>query len=379
MPRERRVRIHAAVILVAVCAFADSRLISAENGWSPAKTWVFAVGLLEWKDSADLASFPKKGRRDSMLVSFFKERGVPTEHIRLLQDSAATTAAVRGAFKKILPLSGPGDTLFVYYCGHGYDQDGTTYFATYDAGNTAWAVPDIFDSIESHYNGSQVVLMADCCHSGALADVAKKRQTKIEYACLSSVLASETSTACWTFSDSLLDVLEGAPQADLNRDGVVTLGEAAQYIKGEMAFFDEQTATSFISRGLSPEWRVSISENQKSNNRVGEHVEIFQNAGLRRAQIEDFKDGKFQVRFASTAEREEAWVPESSIRTMKTEPKTPTAVLVVGEAVRVEWKKRWWPAKILKVNENEKQYFIAYDGYGEEWNEWVGPKRIRNR
>ena len=38
-----------------------------------------------------------------------------------------------------------------------------------------------------------------------------------------------------------------------------------------------------------------------------------------------------------------------------------------------------WPAKIVKVNEAEQKYYITYDGYGKEWDEWVGLARIRRK
>lgn len=46
-----------------------------------------------------------------------------------------------------------------------------------------------------------------------------------------------------------------------------------------------------------------------------------------------------------------------------------------GSRVEVEWQGHWFPARILK-SENGR-YFIHYDNYGAEWDEWVGPQRIR--
>lgn len=40
------------------------------------------------------------------------------------------------------------------------------------------------------------------------------------------------------------------------------------------------------------------------------------------------------------------------------------------------WGNRWWSAEILK-SKNGKS-FIHYTGYGDEWNEWVGPDRMRS-
>jgi hypothetical protein len=48
-----------------------------------------------------------------------------------------------------------------------------------------------------------------------------------------------------------------------------------------------------------------------------------------------------------------------------------------GDRVMVEWKGQWWKARVLRVQNGN--YFITYDGYGSEWDEWVGNNRIRRR
>lgn len=47
----------------------------------------------------------------------------------------------------------------------------------------------------------------------------------------------------------------------------------------------------------------------------------------------------------------------------------------VGSPVSVHWGHQWWPAQVLKTHGN--QLYIHYDGYGNNWNEWVGPSRYR--
>jgi hypothetical protein len=41
----------------------------------------------------------------------------------------------------------------------------------------------------------------------------------------------------------------------------------------------------------------------------------------------------------------------------------------------VEWSDTWWPATVVKTKGDK--YYIHYDGWGEEWDEWVGKDRIR--
>lgn len=47
----------------------------------------------------------------------------------------------------------------------------------------------------------------------------------------------------------------------------------------------------------------------------------------------------------------------------------------VGSEVLVEWGGKWWPAKVLKAQDDK--WYIHYDGYGAEWDEWVGTSRVK--
>ena len=50
-----------------------------------------------------------------------------------------------------------------------------------------------------------------------------------------------------------------------------------------------------------------------------------------------------------------------------------------GDAVMVEWKGSWWPAKIIAMNKGNKPYKIHYDGYSKSWDEWIGKKRVKKK
>jgi hypothetical protein len=49
----------------------------------------------------------------------------------------------------------------------------------------------------------------------------------------------------------------------------------------------------------------------------------------------------------------------------------------LGDKAQVLWKGKWYPAKVIKVNEDQTNCFIRYDGYGAEWDEWVSAQRFR--
>lgn len=54
-----------------------------------------------------------------------------------------------------------------------------------------------------------------------------------------------------------------------------------------------------------------------------------------------------------------------------------TPVCSVGDKAEVLWKGKWYGARVNRVNETQTQCFIRYDGYGSEWDEWVGADRIK--
>lgn len=50
----------------------------------------------------------------------------------------------------------------------------------------------------------------------------------------------------------------------------------------------------------------------------------------------------------------------------------------VNDKVQINSNGSWYPGKILKVNTEEKTYFITYDGWGDSWNEWVTIERLKD-
>src|SRR4051812_5073940 len=307
--------------LVAVSLIASqSACAKAKLDWNPDHTWVFAVGILEWEHGDIYPSFPAamKNRRDAQIVKFFKEAGVPAKQITYLQDDAATKKRIQTEFRTLLDRTGKGDLLIFYFAGHGSrDVDsGETWFANYDAGNSdasAWNVRSIFTAIENHFSGNRVLLLADCCHSGALYEECRHRNSedgdgKLAYAALTSSYSHNTSTGNWTYTDSVLAGLRGESQVDLNHDDVIELNEIAEYTDLELAFLEGQKSMFFAAPAFP--------------------------------------------RTAKLAEVEDELVPR------------------IGQRVEVEYKGRWYRAKIIDVDGDQTQ--VHYAGFDDSWDEWVG-------
>ena len=50
-----------------------------------------------------------------------------------------------------------------------------------------------------------------------------------------------------------------------------------------------------------------------------------------------------------------------------------------GSPVNVLWAGVWFPAVVVSGPNGSGQCYISYDGYSSDWNEWVGPDRMRAR
>src|SRR5882762_6221687 len=183
--------------------FFGDNAVAQTRDWQPQRTWVFVVGTLQWKHRDVFDSFPQKNRRDAQLVEFFRQQGVPSQQLVYLQDAQATTRQVKTAFASFLGKAREGDLLFVYYCGHGYksDDERTTFFATYDAGEDTpgWSTDSIVREIEKSFKGSRAFLAADCCYSGSPAQRASgaKQSMSIRTSpcCSSGCSSSGSATA----------------------------------------------------------------------------------------------------------------------------------------------------------------------------------------
>jgi RNA binding chromodomain-containing protein len=72
------------------------------------------------------------------------------------------------------------------------------------------------------------------------------------------------------------------------------------------------------------------------------------------------------------------WVGPGRIQVVSSGPRPPligVARFQPGDPVQVLWGSKWWPAHVLRVK--GYQLYIHYDGYGNNWDEWVGPERYR--
>jgi Agenet domain/Caspase domain len=342
------------------------------RGWHPERTWVFAVGTLEWKHADTFPPFPQQDRRDAALVEFFATQGVPAAQIVYLQDRAATTRRIQQAFEAQLAQAGADDLLVLYYCGHGgKTDDAAAYFASYDTDcerNQGWLVDSIPATITRCFGGARVLLLADCCYSGSLAAALTGQHKHGAYACLTSSLASELSTGNWTFTEGVLAGLRGQAFVDADGNQQITLQELATQIIDSMAFAEEQIATFAVGGGFDAHMVIAAART-RPDPQVGRRVEVLADGEWYPAQIIDAKGARLQVHYYGYETSDDAWVTGDRIRDAV------RTTYPVGTAVEVKWKRSWYPATVLEAHSGIHQ--IQYRDYGPEWNEWVALKRIR--
>lgn len=346
--------------------------VNAQNAWNPQKTWVFFVGLLEWQDTGTFGSFPQKNRRDEILFNLLKEKGVPANQMMYLKDSNGTTAKIQSELSIFLAKAKPDDWVFVYYCGHGYKDDkADAFLASYDVGGKTlgWSFKSIPDAIEKNFKGSHAVIALDNCYSGAMADAVKSKKRRVSYAVLASSMASQVSTGNWTFTEALISAFRGENYIDDDKNGVVTFAELKSNAEDDMQFGEEQMATVLFTGNFDSNTVIAKAEPVSNNPRVGERVEINTQKSYWKGYIIDAQNNKFKVHYYGWEESDQEWVTADQIRQNK------PVQYRIGEKVEVEWHKQWFPAKVLKVKGGT--HFITYEGYGNEWDEWVSSKRIR--
>lgn len=334
------------------------------------------VGVLSFADPS-IASFSAVHRKDQELADTLAARGVPRERITVLLDHQATADAMLAAIEAQARAAGPGSTLLVYYAGHGTrTEDGEIGFLTWDArARSAFSVRALGRAIAASFRGARVLLMADCCHSGGLAETAAALEAGgVRAAAITSAEASNLSTVNWTFTQTVVDALRGDPLADPDGDGAVRLGELASEVRDAMKHRERQRAGVALG---SVDPRLVVATRPASSTTVppvpgpapGSWVEVPRGSTSATARVVARPDRDHAtVELYDYSDKSHLDVALSVLRPVRFARHPP------GARLRVTWGGKVWDADVVEVEDDF--HHITYPGWPTWWDEWIASDRI---
>lgn len=360
-------------------------LASAQPRWDPARTHVLIASVIEWPAAAKLAPFLSERRRDEDLAEQFRACGVPAENVVFLKDAAATRTAIRKELKALASRAGPGSTLIFYVQGHGSRKSFLCYdFDAARPAETAFQVDEIVPLIDPAWQGERLLLIGDCCSSGALARAVQQieqRRPEVRAACLASSTASNKSTERWTFTASLIRLLAGEPRADRDGDGRISFDEAGRFLLERMKFEENQLALVARSRAFEADFVLrSAAAPAAAPGRlpgpwqIGDVVDAQDKEGKWYASeilAWDAARERYRVHYYGWDPKWDEWVEPARVRRL-VKPK-----LEVGRLYEVQWQdRRWYPGTIVRAVD-DWFYFVHYAGESGQDDEWITAERAR--
>lgn len=385
------------LLCLATLGLATSSAHAAAERLEPSKTWAVVAGVLEWEDPG-LSPFPKQDRKDQELFDTLGQLGVPAAQRTLLLDKKATATAVERAIEDLIARAPVDATLVFYFAGHGVkDQDGHIIFTTSDTrldqlDKTGLHLTRLTRLLD-RFKGRRVLLLADCCHSGGLVDVARTLSKKRGALALTSAEASNISTANWTFTQTLIDGLRGRLIHDHDSDGAVELFEVVGEVKDSLKHRESQRY-GFANHGVPdelvfapavPDAEVDTKEGGRGGGRkagtaakgeaalasVAERQWVRAKRGAKKdiARVLAVRDrGQALVEFYDYSAYDRRWVGVDGLEpvTLETWP--------VGSRLDVVWQNQVYVAKVLAVDDGFMR--ITYPGYESRWDEWISASRV---
>jgi hypothetical protein len=309
------------------------------------------------------SSFATDERLDGKLADFFIDKGISKEMVKLLLDKHATVKHTQKEFTQFMKDSKPGELLIAYISGHGCPGQ----FCCYD-GELDWAW--FFDTIEKDFKGQRVLLMSDCCFSAGPVELAKKRKSKIAYACLSST-AHQVAGSGWRFCQCLMRGFAGNPVVDRDGNGHIELQELAEYTKHYMAFCAEGMPMFTTTAGFSPKLQLAKTKGKKRDN-VGDLVEAKLDGNWSQAEIIGVRPKGFRVHFAEDTKTDnDRNVTKDEIRPFV------YPEFKVGDSIMIKDGNAWKRAKVADTFDSLFRCRLPNDGPDD--GEWYGPSRIRKK
>ncbi len=223
--------------------------------------WAVVVGVNTYSDPGINLKYAASDARSFANFLVGPHVGARSDHVITLLNENATRANILKNLMRVARLASENDLVIVYMAMHALPELGKLYFLPHDGDptnivGTGISRDDIIDIFQWPDKKLRVLFVFDVCHAGAFDMIAEfpsgnmrvrtvmaRTTNDLLYKIASShpgisVLAS-TSMYDLSYEDDnlkhgiftyyLIEGLKG--RADSNRDGVITLGEAADYVR----------------------------------------------------------------------------------------------------------------------------------------------------
>lgn len=122
-------------------------------------------------------------------------------------------------------------------------------------------------------------------------------------------------------------------------------------------------------------WRVSTSSSYPSQNfpQIGQRVQVSWKNSWYDATIIDARNNQYYIHYEGYGNSFDEWVTPDRIRFNRGYQNNGNNMGTVGQAVRVLQRGTWYDATIVQIANN--QYYVKYNNYNEY--EWVTPDRVQ--
>ncbi len=236
---------------------------------APRRVHVLAVGLDHYQDP-DIPTL-EFGQSDARRFAGALDRigkNVEIASSRILDEKDATKGGVLKALHETLAAAKPGETVVLFFAGHGVrDTDGTYYLATADtkiADIAGSALPWSDVAAELANQKSRIAVFLDTCHSGAAETDTFSTNDSVAASLLEKVpsgivvfsaakgreLSEEAPSAGGgIFTTALVNVI-GADRKrfDTNGDGAIEISELYRGVKSAVVADTDGRQTPWIAR-----------------------------------------------------------------------------------------------------------------------------------
>lgn len=268
-------------------------------------TRAVVVGISEYQDEG-IKDLRYAHRDAALFVDFLKSKpggGITDQQLILLANEAATMAAVQSALQWLLDNTRKNDQAIIYFAGHGdvetKDRQEKGYLLAYDTPKNNYRLnaidlqylsEDVISQLSA--KGAKVVVIADACHSGALAgekiggreatanELMKRFGNEIRIMSCQpyelSLEGPEFGGGRGVFSYYLINGLQGG-QADQNRDQQVDLYELGNYLQDRIRTATDKKQHPDIFGGIKQESLFWIDDATAAELKAIEQTEISRN------------------------------------------------------------------------------------------------------